>query len=1093
MRRPAALATAIIALLLCGGAASAQPAGGSVLFRRSAATGSTAPPRGGLHVGLDRDALRGFRLAGGGRLALPQADGADLEVVLERFDVLAPGAVVTLTGEGGPVPYRLDLTFFRGHVAGEPGSLAVFAMGSGRVTGRIRRDSGWLLVAPLGPGSGAEESEPGHVVVPEADLPAPPETAFDCPSDERTQAATPVPAGLPLLPADVEATTARLVCDVALDCDHDFFVKEASDSARAVAYALVMLGTTSVVYEREINVTLRASYLNLWMTPSDPYSATTLDDQLTEFKNYWVANRAGVGRDLAQLVSGRSLGGGIAWIGSLCSTSYGYSVISNLTGSNLYPTNVTTWDINVMAHELGHNFGSRHTHNCWWQANGYAPSGALLDSCYTAEGSCYAGTVGFTPADLGTIMSYCHLLGGENHIRLDFHAACRTVMRYAAEHASCVAAAAVQPPTGLAVATDSAGAHLSWTASTSPDVLRYDVFRSPWQQDLDPDWIGETGGTSFADLALGTFWYKVRAVRTADSSAFSGELRGTVCSPGPRIACGVGTSPLGCHAADFDEDGALDLAVPALNGQLVSILLGGGDGTFAAAADYALPSGSYPAAVASADFDADGILDLAVADYGTNAVSILRGNGSGGVGDGTFTAGPQLAVSGMPWGVLAGDFDEDGVVDLATAGAAGYVSVLIGNGTEGAGDGTFAAAADYPLGSAGAALTAGDFDEDGIADLAVATGAGVAILRGSGGDGRGDGTFGAATTYACETYPQAVVTGDFDADGITDLAAANTGGNTVSILLGNGTAGAGDGTFAAAVSYAAGPSPYGVTVGDWNGDGAADLAVPNGSSANTVSILCGRRPGGVPDGTFAAPQAFAAGAWARGVAAGDFDGDGVADLAVANKVSPGTVSVLLAGCANPLSATLAVTSPAGGELWLTGTRQTLSWSRGPGVLAVDVALSRDGGANWQPLARSVTDTCWVWDVEGALTRQARIRVADPAVPAHAATSDSLFTVFPASLLDAGAAAPAGFALRSVGPNPARGAARVSFTLADGRPARLELVDLTGRRVRSIELRGAGPGAHHADLDGLGELRPGLYFVRLSQAGQRDTRKLAVMR
>jgi hypothetical protein len=1078
MKRPAALAFAILALLPCGSPAAARADG---LLRRAA--DGTPPPRTGLAVTVDRDALRGFRRAGGGRLALPRAGGADLEVVLERFDVLAPGAVVTLTGAHGPAPYHPDLTLFQGRVEGEPGSLAVFAMSDGRVTGRVRLRSGWLLVAPRSAGGPGV----GHVVVAEADLPAPPEAAFACLADEMTEAAAPVPAGLPRLPADVQTTTTRLVCDLALDCDYEFFVREGSDSARAVAYALVMLGTSSAIYEREINVALRASYLNLWTTASDPYAATDLNAQLTEFKNYWVANRSGVTRDLAQLVSGRALGGGIAWIGALCSSSFGYSVISNLAGSNVYPTNVTTWDINVMAHELGHNFSSRHTHSCWWQSNGYAPAGALLDSCYTAEGSCYAGGVGITPADLGTIMSYCHLLGGENHIRLDFHSACRTVMRYAAENASCLAAAAVQPPTGLAVTGDSTGAHLAWTPSASPDVLRYDVFRSPWQQDLDPDWIGETPGDSFADLTLGTYWYKVRAVRAADSSAFSGEVRALVCSPAAPVTHPVGAAPPACHVADFDEDGVPDLAVPALTGHEVSILRGLGGGAFAAAVDYTLPADSYPAAVVSADFDADGVLDLAVADYGINAVSILRGNGSDGVGDGTFTAGPQLAVSGMPWGIVAGDFDADGVTDLATAGADRYVSVLLGGGPDGAGDGTFAAAVGYAIGSAGAGLTTGDFDEDGITDLAVAAGEGVAVLRGRGADGRGDGTFGAATTYACEVSPQAVVTGDFDADGFTDLAVANAGGNSVSILLG-----AGDGTFAPAVGHAAGPSPAALAVGDWNGDGVADLAVANSLSAGTVSILCGRRTGGLPAATFGPPQSFAAGNWARGVTAGDFDGDGMADLVVADRTNPGTVSILLAGCASPLPATLAVTAPAGGETWLAGERRGISWRRGAGVLAVDVALSRDGGANWQTLARGVTDTCWTWNVAGPLTRRARIRVADPAVPSHAAASDSDFTVMPAALVDAGAPAAPGFALWSVEPNPARGTVRVSFSLPDGQPARLELVDLAGRRVRALELR-AGPAARQAELDGLGALRPGLYLVRLSQAGRQATRKLVVVR
>ena len=568
-------------------------------------------------------------------------------------------------------------------------------------------------------------------------------------------------------------------------------------------------------------------------------------------------------------------------------------------------------------------------------------------------------------------------------------------------------------------------------------------------------------------------------------------MRAAVCHPGARVAYAVGASPLGCHAADFDEDGVLDLAVPAFGGHLVSVLLGAGDGTFAAAADYALANGSYPAALVSADLDSDGILDLAVADQGRASVSLLFGQGGNGDGDGTFTVGAEIAVSGTPWGIAAGDFDADGVTDLATAGGSGYLSVLIGNGLDAAGDGTFAAAVNYPLGSAAYGLTTGDFDEDGITDVAVAASAGLIVLPGLGTDGRGDGTFGARTVYACQTFPYGVATGDFDADGATDLAVANAGSHTVSILLGNG-----DGTFAAAVSYAAGSTPYDVAVGDWNGDGAADLAAPNSTTAGAVSILPGQRPGGLPDGTFGAPQVLAAGAEARGLTAGDLDGDGTADLAVANLTSVGTVSVLLATCPSPLPATLEVTAPAGGERWITGTQQTLSWRRGAGILAVDVALSRDGGGEWQTLARGVTDTCWTWNVVGPLTTQARVRVQDPAVPSHAATSDSVFTIIPASLADTAAPVLAGLALLSVGPNPARAAVRVSFALPDAgaaAPVRIELLDLSGRRVRSLELRGLEPGLHEAELDGIGALPPGLFVVRLSHQGWHVARKLVVTR
>jgi len=1091
MKRSPALPLLVLALLLAGAEARAQVGAPASVFRRQAPAGATVAPRAdAARLTVDREALRRFRLGDAGRFELPLADGSSLTLALRRFEVLAPGATVTLTGAGGAVAYRPDLTLFRGPVEGEPGSLAVIAMGSDRVTGWVERAAGNLLVGPL------DRAGAAHAVTSEAALPAP--GPFLCPSDDLAGDAPAPPPALPALPQDVQATTARLVCDLALDCDYDFFVKEAGDSARAVDYALVLLGTTSSIYEREINVTLRASYLNLWTTPADPYSAGTLSTALTEFVNWWKANRSGVPRDLAQLVSGRPLGGGIAYIGSLCSSNFGYSVIGNLSGNNVYPSSVTTWDVNVMAHELGHNFNSQHTHSCWWQSNGYAPAGALLDSCYTAEGSCYTGGVGHVPPDLGTIMSYCHLVGGESDIRLDFHPACRTVMRYAAEHAACFTTAEVQPPTNLAVAADSAGANLTWTASGTAGVLGYLVCRSPWPEDLAPAPIGTTAGTAFTDRALGTFWYKVRALRSADSSAFSGEVRSLVCAPAAPVGYATGSSPTGCLAADFNEDGILDLAVAEFGSNSVGILLGlgaggAGDGTFAAAVHVPLPSGSFPVALAGGDFNGDGILDLAVADEEASGVSLLFGQGTGGIGTGAFTVGPRLTTDSSPWAIAAGDFNADGIPDLAVACGAGSVAVLIGQGADGVPNGTFAARVLYPIGSPAYALATGDFDEDGITDLAVAGGTGVSVLPGQGADGRGDGTFGAKTTYACQLYPFGVATGDFDADGITDLAVANSASGTISVLHGGGTGGHGDGSFFPPVNYPCGTAPYGIVVGDWNGDGVPDLATPNNGTANTISILPGHATGGVADGTFGPPQAFAAGAQPRAIAVGDFDHDGMADLAVADDAEPGSVSVLRAACPSPLSMALQVTAPAGRPQWITGTRHALAWTRGAGLTAVDVAVSRDGGVNWQTLAGGLTDTTWTWNVTGPATAQARIRVFDPAVPGRAAACDSDFTIIPAALLDAGRGAPARLALRGAWPNPARGAALVWLTLPDDAPARLELLDPAGRRVRALELGALGPGLHRVEIAGTATLRPGLYLMRLTQPGRQATGKLVVTR
>ena len=204
---------------------------------------------------------------------------------------------------------------------------------------------------------------------------------------------------------------------------------------------------------------------------------------------------------------------------------------------------------------------------------------------------------------------------------------------------------------------------------------------------------------------------------------------------------------------DFNGDGNADFVV-ANSG--ISVFLGNGNGTFQAPVNSA--SGASPVALATADFNEDGLLDVA-AVYATGEVAILLGNG-----DGTFQAPLNFAAGSGPSGVAVADFNGDGAADLAVANASG-VSVLLGNG-----DGTFQAPANYAAGSGPAAVAAGDFIGNGQADLAVvnAVEGTVSILLGN-----GDGTFQPAVNYAVGANPQSVAVGDFNGDGAPDLGVAN--------------------------------------------------------------------------------------------------------------------------------------------------------------------------------------------------------------------------------------------------------------------------------------------------------------------------------
>jgi hypothetical protein len=353
----------------------------------------------------------------------------------------------------------------------------------------------------------------------------------------------------------------------------------------------------------------------------------------------------------------------------------------------------------------------------------------------------------------------------------------------------------------------------------------------------------------------------------------------------------VGFRPESVVTADLNNDGQQDVVV--LNqGQFpdrtssVSVLLGNGDGSFQPAITTNLLAGATSVAVG--DFNGDGKLDLAITSGLNDAVEVLRGNG-----DGTFQDNPLVIPVGtqhnfLPsqMSVAVGDFLHNGKLDLAVANpGSNTVSVLLGNG-----DGTFQDRVDYAVGALPLSVAAADLG-NGQIDLVVANhdSSNVSVLVGN-----GDGTFQPAQNidvkaqaFGLDSHPLTLRVGDFNGDGnpdvlISQFAGFDAGESLVTVLPGNG-----DGTFQAPITQDVGFGLIGLAVGDFNGDGKLDFATA-GSPVSGVFVFSGNG-----DGTFVSSGLFpSGGADPFGVATGDFDGDGRPDLAVANTFS-NSVGVLL--------------------------------------------------------------------------------------------------------------------------------------------------------------------------------------------------------
>jgi hypothetical protein len=335
----------------------------------------------------------------------------------------------------------------------------------------------------------------------------------------------------------------------------------------------------------------------------------------------------------------------------------------------------------------------------------------------------------------------------------------------------------------------------------------------------------------------------------------------------------VGDDPYSLKAADFNGDGRPDVATINGTSSNVSVFLRQPGGGFAQEAGSPVATGSGPSGAAVGDYNGDGRLDLAVANFVGQNVTVLLRQPSGGF---AAEAGAPSSL-GSATAIGAGDFNSDGRIDLAvTRSDTNQISLFFRNGANTG----FSAGPQFPTGLFPRAIAVADYNGDGLADLAIANrdGDSVTVMRRSG------ATFVAEAPRSVGDDPEGIVAADFDGNGRADFAVTNAALGRVSAFLRSST----NTGFIAEPVIQVSAAPVGIAAGDLDRDGRPDLAVAANSGA--VEILR-RNPGG----RFTRDPAIALAGAVNGIAVADFDGDGGPDLAASSYTgaTADTFSVLL--------------------------------------------------------------------------------------------------------------------------------------------------------------------------------------------------------
>ncbi len=315
---------------------------------------------------------------------LPIEDKPNLHLELVEVFPLATDFIVREAPSGRIVSHDRG-KHYRGVVKGDPGSIAAISVVDGEVSGMISCSDtpGNFILSKI-------QTEDSYIVYNDQQIQA--FNSRSCSTPDYQIAYTKEE-----LRGHIDASRSLSDCvRIYFEVDNDIYIEKGSKTQNVNTFVTSIFNQVSTLYAAEqINTVI--SEIVVWTTPS-PYNATSSTGMLNAFTNY----RKSFNGDLAQLLSYKA-SGGIAYVDGLCRQNPAFSMSYAGINNSFLEVPAYSWTIEVIAHELGHLFGSQHTHACVWNNNNTA-----IDGCYNVEGNC--SNPGLPPSNVGgTIMSYCHL------------------------------------------------------------------------------------------------------------------------------------------------------------------------------------------------------------------------------------------------------------------------------------------------------------------------------------------------------------------------------------------------------------------------------------------------------------------------------------------------------------------------------------------------------------------------------------------------------------------------------------------------------------------------------------------------------------